>query len=324
MFSVFFSQVEKESPDIRVQQLRFERLMLPVRLPGFNELARIARTPAFKYLECLEIVYSDDYNLPTVKPETDINSSSSDLHCLIKTLEELALINVPGVDDAVIEKCIAPGLAITTTLKVLDITSIAISNSGFCRLFHALQDNKSVETLHVKMCMCGDLRELGLAVESALRINQTLKVLSYKAQPCRSHGPDQVLYHEELYCKLFGAIASDNSTLKVLSIADHKLKFVMSGKVAESLVRMLHNNKSLRSLNLTGRFLSLNVLAHGLAQNTSLTRLCVAKLSIFRFSRCIIWHVTTSCSLSEFILSIGSMSPSSWLLQVGKYGLISL
>ena len=276
LLSIFFSQVEKEHPDIRVQQLRFEGVdSFKIQHAPFGQLARV---PAFKYLECLEIVYQCVY----VNPEPDINYSSSDLeslHCLIKTLEELALINVPGIDDVVIEKCIAPGLAITTTLKVLDITSIGVSNSGFCSLFRALQHNKSVETLHVEMRMYGDLRELGLAVESALRVNRTLQVFSYKARQYTyelSRGPDQVLYREELYCRLFGAVAStsNNSTLKVLTIADPEL--VMSGEVAESLVRMLHSNKSLTSLNLTGAFRSLTALACGLAQNTSLTKLCVS------------------------------------------------
>lgn len=185
--SIFFAQIEEECPPIGVQQLiiRKNKWVVSGHTVTFKTVARISRMLAFKYLEVLEIVLSDDYD-DYFDPETDTSTSSSDLesfHCLMKNemLKELALHNVLGVNDIVIKECIAPGLAITTTLKVLDITSSAISISGFCCLFHALKHNKSVETLHVKMRLWGDLRELGLAIESALKTNRTLKVLSYKA-----------------------------------------------------------------------------------------------------------------------------------------------
>ena len=109
----------------------------------------------------------------TCRDIVDVHLSFSDLEslrCLIRngTLEELALLGVLGVDDEVIKKYIAPELAKTTTLKVFEIGSLIISNSGLCNLFDALKYNKSVETLHVQQYLCGDLSSLALAVESAL------------------------------------------------------------------------------------------------------------------------------------------------------------
>jgi len=319
--TIFFAQIEKECPSIGMQQLIIStKRWGSRRAVTFETVARISRMLAFKHLEVLEVVFSDDSNY--FDPETDTSTSSSDLEsfqCLMKNkvLKELALCNVLGVNDIVIKECLAPELAKTTTLKVLDITSSAISNSGFCSLFHALKHNKSVETLHVKMRMCGDLRELGLAIESALKTNRTLKVLSYKAHRCRYEGlmheeadtvqsgiVEEALYCQELYFRLFGALASDNSTLKVLTIADHKFVMDEFSEIAVSLVGMLHNNKSLTSLNLTAKFLSLNALARGLAHNTSLTRLCMnsneAELSLLDLAHA----VCQNLSLKALVLDV--------------------
>ena len=133
--------------------------------------------------------------------------------------------------------------------------------------------------LHVQKYMCGgDLRELGLAVESALMENQTLKVFSFtdsgELSACISGVTAQ--YPEKLYGVIFKGITSNNSALKSLTIADNN--FVASEEVAQSLITMLRNNNLLTSLSIiVGRLPSnlLDVLASGLVQNSSLTRLCV-------------------------------------------------
>lgn len=100
------------------------------------------------------------------------------------------------------------------------------------------------------------------------------------------------------------ALASDNSTLKVLTIADHKFVVDEFAEIAVSLVGMLHNNKSLTSLNLTAKFLSLNALACGLAHNTSLTKLCVSssipELSLLDLARALCQNL----SLKALVLDL--------------------
>ena len=284
---VLCEQLEKESSSVCIQQLQVidsTRIFSRVFPIAVNKLARIVNIPAFKFLQKLEIMGSPLlYGIH--RDIIDVHLSSSDLdslRCLIRngTLEELALLGVTGMNDKVIERCITPKLAMTTTLKVLDIGSVAISNSGLCSLFHALEHNKSVETLHVQKYMCGDLSSLALAVESALSVNQTLKVLSFidNSQMCveLAGSGTRAQYPEKLYGGLFRVIAEDNSTLKSLTIADDS--FDADIEVALSLAGMLCNNNSLTSLSITVRYLPsnlLNVLAFGLAQNTSLTRLCV-------------------------------------------------
>lgn len=284
---ILCEQLEKESSSVCIQQLQVIdgiqvfSCVFPV---SINKLARIVSIPAFRFLQKLEIMGSP-LLFGTRREITDVHLSSSDLdslRCLIRNgaLEKLGLLGVPGLDDKVIKRCIAPELAKSTTLKVLDIGSVAISNGGLCSLFHALEHNKSVETLHVQKYMCGDLSSLALAVESALKVNQTLKVLSFidNSQMCveLAGSGTSAEYPEKLYGGLFRVIGEKNSTLKSLTIADDS--FVAGIEVALSLIGMLCDNNSLTSLSITVKYLPsnlLNVLAVGLAQNTSLTRLCV-------------------------------------------------
>ena len=281
---VFCKQLEKESSSVCIQQLQVidsTRIFACVFPIAVNKLARIVNIPPFRFLQKLEIMGSP-LLYGTCRDIVDVHLSSSDLdslRCLIRngTLEELALLGVPGLNDKVIEMCITPELAKTTTLKVLDIGSIAISNSGLCSLFHALEHNKSVETLHVQQYLCGDLSSLALAVESALKVNQTLQVLSFidNSQMCVGRMNTTAQY-PEFYGGLFRAIAGDNSTLKSLTITDNH--FVVNLEVVLVLIGMLHNNKSLTSLSISVGHLPsdlLNALAVGLARNTFLTRLCV-------------------------------------------------
>ena len=282
---ILCEQLEKESSSVCIQQLQVidsTRVFAGVFPIAVTKLARIVNIPAFKFLQKLEIMGSP-LLYGTRRDIVDVHLSSSDLdslHCLIRNVEELALLGVPGLNDKVIERCITPELAKTVTLKVLDIGSVAISNSGLCSLFHALEHNKSVETLRVQKYMCGDLSSLALAVESALSVNQTLQVLSFidNSQMCVSLAGSgtRAQYPEKLYGGLFRVIAEDNSTLKSLTIADDS--FVANREVALPLAGMLYTNNSLASLSITVRYLPsnlLDVLAVGLAQNTSLTRLCV-------------------------------------------------
>jgi len=81
---------------------------------------------------------------------------------------------------------------------------------------------------------------------------------------------------DKLYSGIFKGITSNNSALRSLTIADNS--FITSEEVALSLITMLHNNNSLTSLSITVGHLPsnlLHVLAVGLLQNSSLTRLCV-------------------------------------------------
>ena len=265
-------QLEKSS--VSVQQLHVT--IDPFGVFTIKTLPRIIGIPAFKHLEKLEIIgslfsLSDIGLVPSSIPLS--SSDFESLHCLIRNghLEELILRRLRGVDDKVVE-CIGQELAVSKTLRVLNIVSAAITSSGLCSLFRALQQNKSVETLDMHVHMCGDVRELGLAVESALRVNETLQVLSLTMI-----SPTKLAqYPENLYGGLFRGIASNNSTLKSLTIVDES--FVFSEEVASSLIRMLHNNKSLTSLSIRVDYLPsnlLDVLAVGLEQNSSLTRLCV-------------------------------------------------
>ena len=282
---VLCEQLEKESSSVCIQQLQVvdsTRVFSGVFPVSINKLTKIVNIPAFRCLQKLEIMGSP-LLFGTRREITDVHLSSSDLdslRCLIRNgaLEELALLGVPGLDDKVIERCIAPELAKTMTLKVLDIGSVAISNGGLCSLFHALEHNKSVETLHVLKYMRGDLRPLALAVESALKVNQTVKVLSFIDNAPMSVGRINTIaeYPEMFYGGLFRVIAVDNSTLKSLTITEDQ--FVVNLEVVVSLIGMLHKNKSLTSLSLSvGQLHSdlLNMLAVGLVQNTVLTRLCV-------------------------------------------------
>ena len=282
---VLCEQLGKESSSVCIQQLQVvdsTRVFSGVFPVAINKLAKIVNIPAFRCLQKLEIMGSP-LLFGTRREITDVHLSSSDLdslRCLIRNgaLEELALLGVTGMNDKVIERCIAPELAKTMTLKVLDIGSVAISNDGLCSLFHALEHNKSVETLHVLKYMRGDLRPLALAVESALKVNQTIKVLSFIDNAPMSVGRINTIaeYPGLFYGGLFRVIAVDNSTLKSLTITEDQ--FVVNLEVVVSLIGMLHKNKSLTSLSLSvGQLHSdlLNMLAVGLVQNTVLTRLCV-------------------------------------------------
>ena len=283
--NILCEQLEKDVPSLNsvtVQQLhvadglRVHSSVFPVTI---KKLSRIIGITAFKHLEKLEIIGAP-LLLGSHQERGNIHLSSSDhdlesVRCLMSNgaLEELALLGVPGVDDRVVE-CIGQELAVSTTLKVLDIGSVIISNSGLCSLFHALQHNKSVETLHVQKCMCGDLRELGRAVESTLRMNGTLQVLSFidNAFPIGA----TIQYPEKLYGGIFRGIASNSSTLKSLTIAENR--FVASEEVELSLIGMLCNNQSLTSLSITVGYLPpnlLDALTIGLVLNESLTRLCI-------------------------------------------------
>ena len=290
--NILCEQLEKDVPSLSsviVQQLHVaDGLMIhscvfPVTI---QKLSRIIGIPAFKHLEKLEIVGAPlllgSHDLQELR-NFHLSSSDHDLesmHCLMRngTLEELTLLGVPGMDDRVVE-CIGQELAVSTTLKVLDIGSVTISNSGLCSLFHALQHNKSVETLHVQKCMCGDLRELGLAVESTLSMNGTLQVLSFidnGSISTFSMAGATIQYPEKLYGGIFRGIASNSSTLNSLTLAENS--FVASEEVVLSLIGMLHNNKSLTSLSIIVKYLPSNLLdalAVGLIQNSSLTRLCI-------------------------------------------------
>ena len=279
---ILHQQLEKSS--VSVQQLHVDNIYNVNDCVTTKTLARIIGIPAFKHLEKLEIHGPDQMTaLFTINTDgwAPIPLSSSDfesLRCLMRngTLEEFILGHVQGVDDKVVE-CIGQELAMSTTLKVLDIRSITISNSGLCNLFRALQQNKSLETLHMHVRIRGDLRELGLAVESALRVNETLQALSLIDPTYVKLVQPIAQYPEIFYGGLFRGIASNNCTLKSLTIAENN-NFVASEEVVSSLVRMLHNNKSLTSLSITVNHLPsnlLDVLAVGLEQNSSLTRLCV-------------------------------------------------
>jgi len=210
---ILCQQLEKEVPSlssVSVQQLHVtdgrakgiinDLYVFPVTI---KTLSRIIALPAFKHLEKLLIIGTPLlYGSDSDREHCDIQevrikmerrrkvhrSVSSDhdlesLRCLMRngTLEELTLLGVPGVDDKAVE-CIGQELAMSIALKVLDIGSVTISNSGLCNLFRGLKHKKSVETLHVQKYMSGDLSELGLAVESALRMNETLQVLSFMPQ----------------------------------------------------------------------------------------------------------------------------------------------
>ena len=282
---VLCEQLEKESSSVCIQQLQVidsTQVFSGVFPVAINKLAKIVNIPAFRFLHKVEIMGSP-LLFGTRREITDVHLSSSDLDSLrflIRNgaLEELALLGVTGMNDKVIERCIAPELAKTMTLKVLDIGSVSISNGGLCSLFHALEHNKSVETLHVLKYMRGDLRPLALAVESALKVNQTVKVLSFIDNAPMSVGRINTIaeYPEMFYGGLFRVIAVDNSTLKSLTITEDQ--FVVNLEVLVSLIGMLHKNKSLTSLSLSvGQLHSdfLNMLAVGLVQNTVLTRLCV-------------------------------------------------
>ena len=289
--NILFEQLEKELPSlgsVSVQQLQIidgSYLFMGVFPIAVDKLARIVNIPVFRHLCKLEIMGKPLLN-GTCRNSTDVCLSPSDLdslHFLIRngTLEELTLLGVPGMNDEIIENYIAPELAMTMTLKVFEIGSVIISNCGLCSIFDALEHNKSVETLHVLNYMCGDLRSLALAVESALKVNQTLKVLSFTAPIPVERVGTTVQYPENFYSGLFRVIASKNSTLKSLTITGDK--FVANEEVELSLIGMLHDNKSLTSLSISVEDLPsnlLNALAVGLVQNTSLKRLCVKSWSI--------------------------------------------
>ena len=281
---ILHQQLEKSS--VSVQQLC-------VKIFDFNDtknvttktLARIIGIPAFKRLEKLEIhgpssilasLSSSTFGTDRWVPFPLSSSDFESLRCFMRngTLEELILDHVQGVDDRVVE-CIGQELAMSTTLKVLDIRSLTISSSGLCSLFGALQHNKSVEILNMHIRMRGDLSELGQAVESALRVNETLQVLSL-IDPTYAKIAPIVQYPEKFYGGLFRGIASNNCTLKSLTVAENN--FVANEEVASSLIGMLHNNNSLTLLSITVNHLPsslLDVLAVGLERNSSLTRLCV-------------------------------------------------
>ena len=200
---------------------------------------------------------------------TSIPSDSTSVCCLMRNgkLKELTLIGILELNDKMIEECIAPELTMTKTLRELNIGSATISSCGFCSLFRALKDNRSVNVLHVSMQL-HDLRSpcIGHEVESALRGNEMLRVLSVQMSAIQPIGLC-------VYNGLFRAITSDNSTLKVLTIDD--ANFNVSKGI---MVKMLHNNKSLTTFSLNVGHLHqeyLDVLAAGLAQNTSLTELWV-------------------------------------------------
>ena len=293
---ILCEQLEKASfGSVSIQQLQVEVQLYAGVFPiAVDRLARIVRVPAFRHVQKLEfmgspLLYTNksvDVRLSSCTGQelTNVHFTSSDLDSLRylirnRTLEELGLLGVLGVDDGVIEKYIAPTLAETMTLKLLDIGSVNISNKGLCSLFHALKHNKSVEILHVQQYLCGDLRSLALAVESALRVNQTLKVLSFIDNAPLSVADTTAQYPEEFYGGLFRA-AAENSTLTTLTIADESfLEVIANDEVLLSLIGMLHKNKSLTSLSISvGQLLTsdlVNTLAKGLAQNPSLTKLCV-------------------------------------------------
>ena len=286
-FDILCQQLEKDIlGSASVQQLHVTDFAyrFPVTI---KTLSRIVGIPEFKHLQRLEIVelplllrsYQEhrDSRLSSISSDHDLES----VRCLMRNsaLEELTLFCVPGMDGRVVE-CIGQELAVSTTLKVLDIGSDTIHNSRLCGIFHALQHNKSVERLHVQKFICGgDLRELALAVESALKVNETLQVLSFKTHEVSE--PERLIeaaaqYPDKLYGGIFQAITRNNSTLKSLTIADDN--FVASEEVESSLIGMLRNNKSLTSLSIIVGKLPwnlLDVLAVGLVQNSSLTRLCI-------------------------------------------------
>ena len=281
---ILCQQLEKELPSLSsvtcsVQQLHVTHAQYFMHIFCMEDLFRIIGIPAFKHLEKLLIFEGIENEWVTLSSPS--SSDLKSLQCLMRngTLEELTLRFVAGMEDKVVE-CIGQELATSITLKVLDIGSDNISNSGLCSLFHALKCNKSLETLYVQKYMCGDLRELGLAVESALRANKTLQVLSihdHHTYTCLyATTLPAVQYPEKFYSGLFRGITRTNSSLKSLTIAEDS--FVASEEVVSSLTKMLHNNKSLTSLSIIGKVLPsifFDALADGLAQNSSLTRLCV-------------------------------------------------
>ena len=336
-FDILCQQLEKDilgSASVHQLHVTDYAYRFPVTI---KKLSRIVGIPEFKHLQRLEIVgfplllrsYREHRNihLSSIPSDNDLES----VRCLMRNgaLEELTLFCVPGMDDKVVE-CIGQELAISTTLKVLDIGSVAIHNSGLCDIFHALQHNKSVERLHVQKFICGgDLRELGLAVESALKVNGTLQVLSFKTHKVSERGrlfEAAAQYPEKLYGGIFRAITRSNSTLKSLTIADDN--FVASEEVESSLIGMLRNNKSLTSLSIIVGKLPwnlLDVLAVGLVQNSSLTRLCI----ISKDGKCdhepsLVQLACTLCqnsSLKTLVLNLRFFEANEIIYRVGILGL---
>ena len=277
---ILLQQLEKEQSgrcDVSVQQLQV--IENPNVVGGqvcHISVNKLASIPIFKNLVKLEINASlskvrgrglfltgSQLAVPTT-PHPDFKS----VRCLLRNekLKELTLLGVLEVNNQMIKECIAPELAKTMTLKVLKIGSVSISSSGFCSLFCAMKDNKSVEVLHVSIEL-KNLRspEIGCVLESALGANEILQQLSIQMA---TRYP-QV----DIYNGLFRGITNYTTTLKVLTITDGS--FLCDKGV---LIKMLRNNKSLMSFSLTVGHLyqgCLDTLAAGLAQNTSLTRLCV-------------------------------------------------
>ena len=277
---ILLQQLEKEQSgrcDVSVQQLQVIENPNVVRgqvchisvnklasIPIFNNLVKLEINASLSKVRGRGLFLTGSQLAVPTTPHPDFKS----VRCLLRNekLKELTLLGVLEVNNQMIKECIAPELAKTMTLKVLKIGSVSISSSGFCSLFCAMKDNKSVEVLHVSIEL-KNLRspEIGCVLESALGANEILQQLSIQMA---TRYP-QV----DIYNGLFRGITNYTTTLKVLTITDGS--FLCDKGV---LIKMLRNNKSLMSFCLTVGHLyqeCLDTLAAGLAQNTSLTRLCV-------------------------------------------------
>ena len=85
--------------------------------------------------------------------------------------------------------------------------------------------------IHVQQYMHGGLSSLALAVESALKVNQTLKVLSFIDNAPMSVADATAEYPEKFYGGLFIVLEGENYTLKSLTIADESFLKVIANEV---------------------------------------------------------------------------------------------